>query len=75
MKNKLFALVTLFLVFSLVSCAATEPYTGEPIAASSPSDTQPWPTDTFFASAPIATPSVHSISSNDEKTTYSIQIS
>ncbi len=59
----------------LVSCSAPQPYQGSPIAPASAGDIEPWPTDTFFASAPHVASSVKSITVNDEKTTYSIKIS
>ena len=75
MKKTVFLLIAFSLMFSLVSCSPVEPYEGNPIAPASASDVEPWPADTFFASAPHVSSSVKSVTINEDKTTYSIKIS
>ncbi len=74
MKKLLFLSVAIFSLICFCACGAPEPYTGEPIAPSSASDSEPWPKDTFFASAPPICETVNSVSVNDDKTTYSFKI-
>lgn len=74
MKRFLFLSLSVLILISFCACGTPEPYTGEPIAPSSAADSEPWPSDTFFASAPPVCESVNSVSINDEQTTYSFKI-
>lgn len=69
----LFLSCTMLLAFA--GCASNEPYAGDPIAPAADSDTQAWPTGTFFDSAPHVAATVKSVTANEDQSSYSIKIS
>ena len=72
--KKLFAFsLACVMLFAFAACKSPAS-SGEAVAPSSNSDTEKWPTGTFFDDAPKATDTVKRCTINEDGSTYSIEI-